>query len=221
MYNKNVKAVRRRLALIEHHDWRLDYSRKSVSDLKLKNLDYDIGILDDVAALAVLSLFSEDMNLQVEYLVDQLSRFKKPSRTTRVLAINQLYEKAQEQGYTFKACFLPHEQCKAFYLFCNLTVCYKDLTKLEQIFQNIDNQPDRWSQQIYLVDFYSTVASAWLGLYWRFIQENNSKLPKVMTPNTDNLSLIAEKRAIRQPLGGDSERLDLEYWKENVGVLGF
>lgn len=198
-----------------YNDWRLNYQDKCASDVTFKNIGYDLQILDDVAVLAVLSFINEEMNIQVDYLVDRLSRFKKPSRTTRVLEINKLYEKAQKQGYTIKACVLPNEQCKAFYLFCSLNLCYKDLKKLEQIVEGIVKETNRWSQQVYLVDFYSMVALRWLGLYWRLIQEKDSQLPAAITANTDNLSLIAAKWKIRQPSCGSFGLLDPFYWRES------
>lgn len=110
----------------EYGDWRLAYLNKSVYDLKLADLNYDLNILDDMAVLAVISFLSEDMSIRVFNLVVELSESRKFSRTKRIFAINTLYEQAISKGFTIKACVLPHEQARAFSLFC---VTYTIATK--------------------------------------------------------------------------------------------
>ena len=89
------------------------------------------------------------------------------------------------------------------------------MKKLEQVVEGIVKDTDRWSQQTYLVDFYSMVALTWLGLYWRLIQEKELQRPAAITTNTDNLSLITAKWKIHQPSCGSFELLGPFYWRES------
>ena len=177
----------------EYTDWRLTNLNKSVYDLKLADLNYDLDILDDMAVLAVISFLSEGMSIRVFNLVVELSESRKFSRTKRIFAINTLYEQAINKGFTITACALPHQQTKAFSLFCELHHCYKDSVAMEKIFQHALDQTYRPQQQQNFLDFYSMVALEWLRLFWRLQIEIKSKYSTLVDKYTDNLYLVSKK----------------------------
>lgn len=187
----------------EYGDWQLAY------------LNYDLNILDDMAVLAVISFLSEDMSIRVFNLVVELSESRKFSRTKRIFAINTLYEQAISKGFTIKACILPHEQTRAFSLFCNLHHCYKDSVGMEKLFQQALDQTYRPQQQQDFLYFYSVVALEWLRLFWRLQIEMESKPSTITDRYNDNLYLVSKKWKIKQPVTGYLETFETFYWRDS------
>lgn len=64
---------------------------------------------------------NEEQRISDEALrsVTNYFHFRSRSRETRIILLNDLFDKATQRGYALRPCVLPHQQAWAYFFFCS------------------------------------------------------------------------------------------------------